>query len=285
MSYPRRSLVAAYRFDTPKCVSLSACSEVSPADWIVASALPWPRLVTFGPSGFAAYARLRHLPDPAYEGQSENDADVEGTWWEDRDQLATLLQVLGLHTTTPDCYVCIWEGYTDNSGDMRTDPGELPDIRGGIDTGTLQLLANPDQWQALLDDPSLVAAAVEEILRVSGTGGGGVPRWARTDIEVGGVTIRAGEAVLLDLGAANHDERQFGCPARFDIARTPSSHLTFGHGTRYCLGAPLARIELQAVFVRLRQRFPTMRLAVPIEDLQTRSERLTGGLTELPVTW
>lgn len=66
---------------------------MSPADWIVASAVPWRRLVGFGPSGFAAYARLRYLPDPAYEGQSEADADVDDDWC-DRDQLATLMQVL-----------------------------------------------------------------------------------------------------------------------------------------------------------------------------------------------
>lgn len=114
-------------------MSLTACSDVSPADWIVGSALPWSRLVAFGPSGFAAYARLRHLPDPTYHGQSENEADVEGTRWEDRDQLATLMQVLGSHTTTPeDCYVCVWDGYGDNGGDMPVDRGEFPSARGDM---------------------------------------------------------------------------------------------------------------------------------------------------------
>ena len=109
---------------------LTACSDVSPADWIVASASPWQRLVTFGPSGFAAYARLRYLPDPAYEGQSENEADVDDDWW-DSDQLAALLQVLASHTTRPDdCYVCVWEGYADNGGDMPVDRGEFPGTRG-----------------------------------------------------------------------------------------------------------------------------------------------------------
>ena len=154
-----------------------------------------------------------------------------------------------------------------------------------IDIGTLLLLANPDQWQALLRDPSRAAAAVEEILRASATGGGGLPRWARADIHVGGVTIRAGEAVLLDIGAANHDDREFANPDRFDIGRTDGAHLMFGHGPRYCLGAPLARIELQAVFTRLLPRFPTMRLAVPVERVPVRSGVLTGGLVELAVTW
>lgn len=154
-----------------------------------------------------------------------------------------------------------------------------------LDLGVLLLLANPDQRQALLDDPSLVSVAVEEILRASTSGGGGVPRWAREDIEIGGMTIHAGDAVLLDLGAANHDEREFECPDRFDVTRRQGAHLMFGYGPRYCLGAPLARIELQAVFARLLPRFPAIRLAVPIEEVPVRRDLLTGGLAGLPVTW
>lgn len=154
-----------------------------------------------------------------------------------------------------------------------------------IDLGTLLLLTNPDQRAALLSDRSLLTGAVEEILRASSTGGGGLPRYPREDIEIGGVTLRAGEAVLLDIGAANHDERAFRDPGRFDVARQPNSHLTFGYGPRFCIGAPLARIELQAVFERLVPRFPTLRLAVPIGQLRTRADLLTGGLAELPVTW
>lgn len=154
-----------------------------------------------------------------------------------------------------------------------------------IDTGALLLLGQPDEREALLRDPSLVPAAVEEILRVSDTGEGGVPRWTREDIELAGETIRAGELVILNGGAANRDERVFACPAGFDIARQPNPHLTFGYGPRFCLGAPLARIELQAVFARLFQRFPTLRLAIPEDQLRVRRDLLTGGLTALPVTW
>ncbi len=154
-----------------------------------------------------------------------------------------------------------------------------------IDVGTLLLLTNPDQRQALLRAPELVTSAVEEILRVSDTGSGGLPRYAHADIAIGGVTIRTGEAVLLNLGAANHDERAFAEPDRFDIGRQPNPHLTFGYGLRFCLGAPLARMELQAVFARLVPRFPTLRLAVPLEQVRVRSDLLTGGLVEVPVTW
>ncbi|WP_240506318.1 cytochrome P450 [Thermoactinospora rubra] len=154
-----------------------------------------------------------------------------------------------------------------------------------IGLGALSLLAEPAQWRALAEDPSLIPGAVEELLRWPGKGGGGIPRYARADIELDGVTIRAGELVLLDNGSANHDPAAFPDPDRLDVTRQAAHHLTFGHGLRYCLGAPLARIELQAVFTRLVPRFPTMRLAVPVEELRLHDTKLTGGLVELPVEW
>jgi pentalenolactone synthase len=117
------------------------------------------------------------------------------------------------------------------------------------------------------------------------TAGISTPRYARTDVQVGGITIAAGEAVLLDNGAANHDPRAFPDPDDFVVDRLHNAHLTFGHGATYCLGAPLARIELEAVFARLPGRFPSLRLAVPLEQIAVRRDLLTGGLETLPVTW
>ncbi|MBQ0925799.1 cytochrome P450 [Saccharopolyspora endophytica] len=154
-----------------------------------------------------------------------------------------------------------------------------------IGLGALALLTNPEQWQSLVNDPALVPNAVEEMLRAPGKGGGGIPRYARTDLEIDGVIIRAGELVLLDNGAANHDPAVFADPDRMDITRSAAAHLTFGHGARYCIGAPLARIELQVVFSQLAARFPTLRLAVDVEELTMRRDVLTGGLTALPVQW
>lgn len=154
-----------------------------------------------------------------------------------------------------------------------------------IGMGALCLLANPGQRQALVDDPGRITTAVEEILRAPSRSGGGIPRYARTDLQIGEVTVRAGELVLLDNRAANHDPAVFPSPDRFDIIREGPAHLSFGHGAHYCLGAPLARIELQAVFSQLPARFPAMRLAVPVEQLRVRSGALTGGLTTLPVEW
>ncbi|MFI7617535.1 cytochrome P450 [Nonomuraea terrae] len=154
-----------------------------------------------------------------------------------------------------------------------------------IGKGALWLLTTPGQWQALTADPSRIDAAVEEILRAPGLGGGGIPRYARSDFEVAGVRVRAGDLVLLDTGAANHDASMFADPDRFDLDRPAAPHLTFGHGARYCIGAPLARIELQAVFSQLTARFPTLKPACAVEELTFDHTVLTGGLTALPVTW
>ncbi|MGH3815744.1 MAG: cytochrome P450 [Pseudonocardiaceae bacterium] len=161
-----------------------------------------------------------------------------------------------------------------------------------IDRGVVLLLTHPEQADALRHDPVLVEPAVEEILRswlpmrTSGTEqAAGLPRYANTDFTFGGVTIQTGELVMLGLRGANLDERAFRDPDRFDVHRTHNPHLTFGHGPRFCVGAPLARIELQALFPALLGRFPALRLAVPVESLRGRDELLTGGLVELPVTW
>ncbi|WP_308216049.1 cytochrome P450 [Pseudonocardia humida] len=154
-----------------------------------------------------------------------------------------------------------------------------------IGLGATALLSDPAQWRALHEDPQRVAPVVEEVLRTQSVGGNGVPRYARTDLDIAGTTVRAGELVLLDIGAANHDAEVFADPDRFDATRRAAAHVAFGHGERYCLGAPLARIELQVVLGGLAARFPTMRLAVGLDELRIHTGALTGGLVELPVTW
>ena len=134
-----------------------------------------------------------------------------------------------------------------------------------IDRGVLQLCANPDQRAALAADPGLAAQAVEEILRaptpLSGSSRvvpAGLTRYAQTDIDIAGVTIGAGDLVLLNTRAAHTDREVFVDPQRFDITRTDNPHLAFGHGPHFCPGAPLARIELQALFEMLPRRLPTV---------------------------
>lgn len=109
---------------------LIICVDTSPADWIITSAVPWQRLVEFGPAGFPAYARLRYLPDPGYAGQSENDADHDGDEMAElrSRQWARLFGTLASHTATAeDCYVCVWDGYADNG----PTPPSLPDQFAG----------------------------------------------------------------------------------------------------------------------------------------------------------
>jgi cytochrome P450 len=156
-----------------------------------------------------------------------------------------------------------------------------------IGLGALLLLANRDQWQALLDNPALIPNAVEELLRAAATAGGvgGIPRYARADFDIDGVTIHSGDLVLLDIGSANHDPEVFTDPERIDVARKEAAHLAFGYGARYCIGAPLARIELNTVFAQLIPRFPSMHLTVDPATLPTRRDALAGGLVELPVSW
>ena len=91
--------------------------------------------------------------------------------------------------------------------------------------------------------------------------------------------------MILDIGSANHDPAVFTDPERIDVARRAAAHLSFGHGAHCCVGAPLARIELNTVFAQLIPRFPSMRLAVNSATLPTRRDVLAGGLVELPVSW
>ncbi|HEV7934989.1 MAG TPA: cytochrome P450 [Actinomadura sp.] len=155
-----------------------------------------------------------------------------------------------------------------------------------IDYGVLLMLCNPAQLEDLRRAPELAPAAVEEIMRVAAPSEHGLIRYAHEDAEINGVTIRAGELVMLATVVANRDERVYPDAERFDIGRhSPEPHLGFGYAMHYCLGASLARVELRAVFGSLFQRFPALRLAVPPERLRPRYDRLTGGLTELPVTW
>jgi pentalenolactone synthase len=156
---------------------------------------------------------------------------------------------------------------------------------GRIDVGTLLLLDRDGEWAALAADPSRADAAVEEILRLAVPGNaGGIPRYAHSEVTVGDVVIRAGDAVLLAPAAANRDPNAFADPERFDAERG-GGHLAFGHGPYFCVGASLARVELTEVFRALPARFPTLALAVDRSEIEIRGNVLTGGVRALPVTW
>lgn len=161
-----------------------------------------------------------------------------------------------------------------------------------IDRGMLLLLTHPEQKAALQRDPTLAGTAVEEILRFASpierqraARRGGLSRYASVDVEIGGVTIRAGDTVLFAVQEANEDESVFPDPKRFDITRERIPHLSLSHGAHFCLGAHLARVELQYLFVRLFERFPTLRLALPLEEIAPVRDAVAGAVGHLPVTW
>ena len=161
-----------------------------------------------------------------------------------------------------------------------------------IDRGVLLLLTHDDQREALQRQPALASSAVEEIFRFASpverqraTRRGGLTRYAAVDIDVDGVTIRAGDTVLFAVQEANEDEAVFPDSKRFDITRERVPHLSLSHGAHFCLGAHLARLTLQYLFVRLFERFPTLRLAVPLEDIHPVRDAVAGAVSQLPVTW
>jgi cytochrome P450 len=149
------------------------------------------------------------------------------------------------------------------------------------------LLANRDRWEELRADPSLIPAAVEELMRFIPLGvAAAFARYATEDIEVGGVLVKAGEPVLASTASANRDERAFPEPHRIDFRRQASPpHLGFGHGVHHCVGAALARMELQVALRTLLSRFPQLAFAVPESGLEWKKGLLVRGLKELPVTW
>jgi cytochrome P450 len=157
-----------------------------------------------------------------------------------------------------------------------------------IALGTLALLEHPDQRAILeqTDDSSLIANAVEELLRYLSIIHNGQRRLATGDIEVGGETIKTGEGIILELASADRDKSIFPDPGRLDLERQEAfQHHGFGHGTHQCLGQQLARVELHVVYRTLFKRMPSLRLATTIEQINFKDDRLAYGVYELPVAW
>ncbi|MBV2357069.1 cytochrome P450 [Streptomyces sp. J2-1] len=147
----------------------------------------------------------------------------------------------------------------------------------------LTLLDHPGELQRLREKPELIGGAVEELLRFVPLGSGaGMPRYATEDVEVGGTLVRAGEPVLVAIGAANRDALRFSDAGTLDLSRTSNAHMGFGHGVHHCLGAPLARLELQEAIGALVARFPGLRVA---GDVTWKTEMLVRGPRVLPVAW
>ena len=150
-----------------------------------------------------------------------------------------------------------------------------------IGNGFLYSMKNRDQWERLVADPALAAAAVEEFLRYDGPSGA-LARVAAADVEMGGKTIREGQRVFAFMNSANRDPEAFEDAERFDIGRAQNPHLTFGHGIHFCLGAPLARLEAQIAAVRLSERLPRISLSGGEPDWH--DSLILRGVKSLPVS-
>jgi cytochrome P450 len=134
----------------------------------------------------------------------------------------------------------------------------LHTVQGSLAWSLLHLSNHPDQRQKLIDDPSLIPSAVEEILRIEGAVSPG--RRATRDAVLAGQPIKAGDQLLLSLARGNRDEHEFSSPATVDVERKPNRHLSFGSGPHRCLGSHLARIELTIALEEIHNRIPDYRL-------------------------
>ncbi|MEU3520610.1 cytochrome P450 [Streptomyces sp. NPDC006654] len=151
-----------------------------------------------------------------------------------------------------------------------------------IGSGLLLLLRHAEQWARLVTSPDLVPTAVDELLRFESPVTLGLIRFAAEDVPLGDVTIPRGDLVFVGVASANHDPDRFPRPEQPDVARRDNPHLTFGHGPHYCLGASLARLELQAVLSVLLELHPRVSLARSAADIPWRSSALRGPAA-LPV--
>jgi cytochrome P450 len=147
------------------------------------------------------------------------------------------------------------------------------------------LLDRISLYEGLRADPGLVPSAVEELLRIGPASPGTGPRVTIQDVEIDGVAIPAGSAVTVSSTTANRDPGVFTDPGQIQLSRDDGTHLTFGHGTHFCLGASLARAELSIAIDGLVRRFPQLRLADERSAIPWRNDGFFSAPMSLPVTW
>ncbi|MGA5359477.1 cytochrome P450 [Streptomyces purpurascens] len=272
---------------TTEC--LDAMEQAGPtADLVEAFAQPVPALMICELLGVPYADRERFQSQVAVIFDQAADAEARGGAY------AALLQYLNELVLAKRA-----EPTDDLLSDLTTSDltdEELAGIGGlllaaGLDTtanmlalGTFALLSNPDQLDALRADPGLAGQTVEELLRYLSVADP-ILRTALEDVEVEGRIVKAGETVTVSVQAANRDPHRFPDPDRLDIHRKATGHLSFGHGAHQCLGQQLARVEMAVAFPALFARFPTLRLAVPPQEVPLRERSNIYGVISLPVTW
>jgi len=153
-----------------------------------------------------------------------------------------------------------------------------------LGNGIYRLLSERARWEALCAEPALAPTTVEEILRYDGIGEG-IPREAKEDVEIGGVLIEKGSKLHIANIGAHFDKEVFPNPTEFDMRRENASrHTTFGYGIHYCVGAPLARLEMRIALEVLAERLPGLRLG-PEEEQKRVEDTLHLAFSHLPVAW
>ncbi|MBD0671375.1 cytochrome P450 [Streptomyces sp. CBMA156] len=286
----RRMRLLAERVARITTERLDAMEETGPpAELVTAFAKPIPAIVICELLGVPYQDRdsFQEQVDSFMNGET-SDEDMLAAYTATQDYLARLVAAKRAHPTDD-----VLSDLTDSDlTDEELKGISLILLAAGLDTtanmlalGTFALLRNPEQLAALRADPSLTGRAVEELLRylsVAKT----FMRTALEDVELGGRTVRAGERLILSYNTANRDPDRFPDPHALDLHRQNGGHLAFGHGIHQCLGQQLARVEMQVAFPALLDRFPTLRLAVPPEDVALRPEIADiYGVKSLPVTW
>ncbi|MDT0614637.1 cytochrome P450 [Streptomyces lancefieldiae] len=155
---------------------------------------------------------------------------------------------------------------------------------GMVALSILTLLQHPDTLAELRADGTLLPQAVDELLRFHSIADG-LRRAVTEDIELGGLTLRAGDGLILSLASANRDESAFASPDDFDPHSSARQHVAFGYGPHQCLGQNLARLELEVTVGAVVDRIPTLRLAGGVDALRVKHDSTIFGLHELPVEW
>ncbi|MFG2894521.1 cytochrome P450 [Streptomyces sp. NPDC048248] len=286
----RRMRLLTERVEQITSDHLDAMEKAGPsADLVTAFAKPIPAIMICELLGVPYQDRgsFQEQVDSFMNGET-SDEELMAAYTATQDYLAQLVAAKRANPTD--------DVLSDLTGSDLTDE-ELKGISlillaAGLDTtanmlalGTFALLQNPEQLAALRADPALADRAVEELLRylsVAKT----FMRTALEDVELEGRTIKAGSPVILSYNTANRDPERFADPHALDLQRQGGGHLAFGHGIHQCLGQQLARVEMRVAFPALVNRFPTLRLAVPAEEVALRPEIADiYGVKSLPVTW
>jgi cytochrome P450 len=161
----------------------------------------------------------------------------------------------------------------------------IENIGGMLGLGTLALLEHPDQLTLIRNRPEIIDQAVEELIRYISMVHIFSPRTAMEDVSLAGKVIKAGEVVFCSVLAINRTQTSGGPGDGLDVTREINSHMAFGHGIHYCIGATMTRIVLQIAYLALLNRFSDLRLAVPQDELRFRSYAHNYNVETLPVTW